>query len=204
MKTDVIRIKGNGDGIERALTETEKAAVYCGLEKKQALRLRLLAEEMTGMLRTIVGDQGEYLYWIENDGPDFELHLSCDARVDRDTRKELLKSASSGHNEAAHGFMGMIKDVLIQMRSSGEPVYFARYGYMYEDICGFDAAAPYSAAAVCDAWSLSAYRGEVEKRKQDELEKWDQLERSITANIADDIKIAIRGGSVEMVVEKTF
>ena len=204
MKTDVISIKGNGEGIERALLETEKAADYCGLDKKQGLRLRLLAEEMTGMLRTIVGDQNEYSYWVENDGKAFELHLSCEAAVDRDTRKELLKSASSGQNEAAHGIMGMIRDILIQMRDAGGQTLSAGYGYVYADIYGFDAAAPYPAPAVYDSWSLNAYRGEIEKRKHEEREKWDELERSITANLADDVKIFIRGKSVEMVVEKTF
>ena len=52
MKTDVIEITNKGEGVENALTETERAAVYRGLTPKQTLRLRLLAEEMTGMLRS--------------------------------------------------------------------------------------------------------------------------------------------------------
>ncbi|MBQ2202799.1 MAG: hypothetical protein II412_09495 [Clostridia bacterium] len=57
MKTDVIEITANGTGFTRVLEETERAAAYRGLEPKQALRLRLLAEEMTGMLKTLVGDE---------------------------------------------------------------------------------------------------------------------------------------------------
>ena len=55
MKTDIIQITPDGVGISDVLQETEKAAAFRGLDRKQTLRLRLLAEEMTGMLKTIVG-----------------------------------------------------------------------------------------------------------------------------------------------------
>ena len=53
MKTDVIEITALESGIKEALAQTEKAAVYRGLSRKETLRLQLLAEEMMGMLRTI-------------------------------------------------------------------------------------------------------------------------------------------------------
>ena len=53
-------------------------------------------------------------------------------------------------------------------------------------------------------WSLRAYRDAVSDRKEEETEKWDELEKSITAKLADDVKIFIRKNTVEMVIEKTF
>ena len=35
-------------------------------------------------------------------------------------------------------------------------------------------------------------------------EEWDELEKSIVANIADEVSIAIRGSEVEMTVYKNF
>ena len=97
MKTDVIEITANGTGFTRVLEETERAAAYRGLEPKQALRLRLLAEEMTGMLKTLVGDE-RFRYWIESEGRVFSLHLETQTIVTRALREALLKASSSGKN----------------------------------------------------------------------------------------------------------
>ena len=64
MKTDVIEISPTGEGMAEALRQTEKAAAFQNLNPKQGLRLRLLAEEMMGMLRTLVGE-GQASYWVE-------------------------------------------------------------------------------------------------------------------------------------------
>ena len=67
MKTDVIEISPTGEGMAEALRQTEKAAAFQNLNPKQGLRLRLLAEEMMGMLRTLVG-KGQASYWVEAEG----------------------------------------------------------------------------------------------------------------------------------------
>ncbi|MBQ5986918.1 MAG: hypothetical protein IJL59_06600, partial [Clostridia bacterium] len=74
MKTDVILIDGSEESFAQALRQTEAVARYRDLTKKQAMRLQLLAEEMTGMLRSIVGE-AKADFWIESKGKDFELHL---------------------------------------------------------------------------------------------------------------------------------
>ncbi len=204
MKTDVIRITGSGEGIDSALLETEKAAEYRGLGHKQALRLRLLAEEMTGMLRTIVGDENEYTFWIENTGLVFRLHLATEVLVDRPLHDELLKASTSGKNAAAKGFMGRLKDILLRLREPGGMIQPTEYGYAYIDICEYDPSPLYPADAMCEGWSLKAYRSTIGDTREEEPERWDELEKSITANLADDISIFIRGDSVEMVVEKSF
>ena len=203
MKTDVITIYVDGDGIGEALYETEKAAVYCGLEPKQALRLRLLAEEMTGMLRTIVSG-GEFRYWIEGKNKAFSLHLMTDQRVGREAYDELVKSSSSGKNDAARGFMGRIRDILLKLRDENGMVMPTEYGYAYVEACGCDPEMIYSSVPLYEGWSLRAYREHVEAHKAEEPDEWDELERSIMANLADEVKVFIRGNSVELIVEKKF
>ena len=56
-------------------------------------------------------------------------------------------------------------------------------------------------------WSLESYRqglDDVKKTNQDAGEVWDELEKSILANLADDVKVAIRGNEAEITVEKKF
>ena len=205
MKTDVIEITANGTGFTRVLEETERAAAYRGLEPKQALRLRLLAEEMTGMLKTLVGDE-RFRYWIESEGRVFSLHLETQTIVTRALREALLKASSSGKNAAAKGFMGRLREILTTMSESYVPAAVAEmgYGYSYVDVIDFDESMDMSPNAMLYGWSLRAYRDAVTENKEKEPEKWDELEKSITAKLADDVKIFIRGNTVEMVIEKQF
>ncbi len=205
MKTDVIEITANGTGFTRVLEETERAAAYRGLEPKQALRLRLLAEEMTGMLKTLVGDE-RFRYWIESEGRAFSLHLETQTIVTRALREALLKASSSGKNAAAKGFMGRLREILTTMSESYVPAAVAEmgYGYSYVDVIDFDESMDMSPNAMLYGWSLRAYRDAVTENKEKEPEKWDELEKSITAKLADEVRIFIRLNTVEMVIEKTF
>ena len=204
MKTDVIEITNKGEGVESVLTETERAAVYRGLTPKQALRLRLLAEEMTGMLRTLVGDE-RFRFWVESEGMAFSLHLETQTVMTPELKEALLNTSSSGKNEAAKGFMGRLREIFTAMSESYQPVGTEmRYGYSYVDVIDFDASMDVSPNAALLGWSLKAYRDAVAENREKEPEKWDELEKSITAKLADDVKIFIRGNNVEMVIEKAF
>ena len=204
MKTDVVVITPNGDGIENALLETERTAAFRGLKPKQVLRLRLLAEEMAGMLRTLIG-KAQFRFWVESKGNAFSLHLSTEATVTPELRTALLDVSTSGKNAAAKGFMGRLRDIFAQM---SEPSFTAEttteYGYSYVAVMDFDASMDMLPNAMLYEWSLKEYRNDVAKNRDSEPEKWDELEKSITAKVADDVKIFIRGNAVEMVIEKAF
>jgi hypothetical protein len=56
-------------------------------------------------------------------------------------------------------------------------------------------------------WSLQKYRDSVEEAKEDSeiaAEAWDELEKSIIANIADDVQVGIMKDTVELIVYKSF
>ena len=61
-----------------------------------------------------------------------------------------------------------------------------------------------AAAPVEEVAPVAETAAEPEPRKEEEAEKWDELEKSITAKLADEVKIFINGDAVEMVIEKTF
>ena len=73
MKTEKMIISSQEVGMPEALAATEELATKCGLERKQMLHLRLLAEELFGMLRGISGEL-EADYWVEYEGKSFEMH----------------------------------------------------------------------------------------------------------------------------------
>ena len=188
MKSDVIAVSSRNDQTERILQQTERVADYCGLSGKSALHLRLLAEEMMSMMRAIDGDTaGEF--WIEAEAGQFALHLQVKTNMDAEAREKLLSASSSGKNEADRGFMGKLRAFFEPV--DGLPLYFD----MNPDGIYSDA-----------AWTMRSYQLALEQRLAQNLhgahEAWDELEKSVIAHVADDIKISIRGRDVEMTVLK--
>ena len=209
MKSDVINVTNTGEGMEAALQAASASAVYRGLGKKDAIHLRLLAEEMMGMLRQIAGGTGAE-FWVTSEGPQFELHLTAHPLVTGKMRKELLGASTSGKNEAAKGFMGKIRDIidraLTSEGDSDQPTYFMQGLLMPSDM---DASDPmmYSTTSSMVSWSMRNYRTAVEAQSvgsQKARDEWDELEKSIVANIADEVRISIAGDKVEMTVYKNF
>jgi hypothetical protein len=55
MKSDVIHVTNEGAGFDKALAQAEATARFLDLDRRDALHLRLLTEEMTGMMRALTG-----------------------------------------------------------------------------------------------------------------------------------------------------
>ena len=72
MNTAEIRITSLGEGMEDALAATEQLGLDSGLGHKENLRLRLLAEELIGMLRGIAGSV-EAIYQAGQEKQSFTL-----------------------------------------------------------------------------------------------------------------------------------
>ena len=75
MESDIIRIDNQGVGFRDAPAQTEMAARFRGLSEKETLRLRICAEEMLRLARSINGEI-EADFWLESEGKRFELHMS--------------------------------------------------------------------------------------------------------------------------------
>ena len=190
MKTDVMIVSNSGARMEEALNQVSKVAAYKGLSPKDSLHLRLLAEEMLGMMRSITGDiDGEF--WIEDLRDVFELHLRVFTLIDEEQRRHLISTSTEGRNEASRGLMGKLCSFFDL--SGGAPV-------MHGLFMPGSAMAPESMT-----WSLTDYREQLQqfaKRDPGALEAWDELEKSVVAHVADNVKVFIRGRFVEMVIYK--
>ena len=193
MVSDVITVKSDGTGMKEALAQVEAAAAWRSLSDKDMLRLRLLAEEMTGMLCGITGELTAD-FRIESAGSEFRLYLTADTVMDPQKREKLLSVSSSGKNAAVKGIMGKIREFF---SSSYDPNYLDPTFYSMGMLAGGD---PDTAATIC--WSLNRYRSEI--AKQNSAGEWDELETSIVAKLADEVKVGITGNRVELVIYKSF
>lgn len=210
MQTDKIRIRSTGEGAEEALEEASKFASYSGLDKKSALRVRLLAEETLGMVSAITGDFNAD-FWIESDKK-CAVRIRVEALTDMDFKKkqDLINASTKKKNEAAKGFMGKIRQIIENGLYSIDEVgsLQAEYGtgsvmYANMGMCEID---PGSAIHSMNyMWSLENYRNSVQNASETNLavkEAWDELEKSIVASIADDVRVGVSGNKVELFIEK--
>ena len=175
MKSDMIRIDNQSNGFERAIEETNRVASYQGLNPKETLRLQVIAEEMLSLARSVTGEM-EASFWIEGEGKAFNLHLTTRTVMDKDKRYQLLSSATSRKNEAAKGLLG-------KLRNAFEEAMAAEVDHS-------------------DEIPDELIRDMVYQSIDDP--EWDGYERSVLRSLADEVKIGIRGGTVDMIVSKRF
>ncbi len=198
MKSDVITVSSRHDQIEEALKQAEKTAAFKGLSKKGTLHLVLLTEEMMGLMRSITGET-EGKFWIEDEDGVFQLHLQVTTPMNSMKRERLLSSSSSGKNESAKGLMGRLRDVFD--RSADEDVsaftspMLLPGAYEYSEKAGLNW-----------EWSMTHYQQElaslVAMRDEAARKAWDELEKSVVKHVADDVRVSIRNGNVEIIILK--
>ena len=197
MRTDIIEVSSWDDRIGTVLSHVEKMAVYKELPPKQTMHLRLLAEEMMSMMRSITrGMHGEF--WIEDEDQVYELHLRVRTVMDSEKREQLLSASSSGKNESSRGLMGKLREMF--ERGAEESDFFASR----ELTAGLYDCEP-STPGSWD-WSMMQYEDAlytgVMNNDAAAKEAWDELEKSVVAHVADEVKVSIRGREVEMTVIK--
>ena len=201
MKIVEIRITSFED-YRRALAATEKQGAESGLNNKQNLRLRLLAEELISFIGGLTGEM-DALYWIDRQGSTFILHLKADDIImNREVREELLSAASSGKNAAAKGFMGKLRDMVASVMTPSAQVPSVLSGL---SLGMMSTASPVGENAGMSSyiWSLNNYKEKLDESEELE-EETEDLERSIVANIADDVVVSIVGSRVQVDISKTF
>ena len=206
MKSNICKLNKDLTCLEAVLAEVEKVTTYNALEDKKALRIRLLAEELCGMLPGLVENfSGEF--WAENEGDNYELHVELKADdMSIDLRDELISVSKSGKNAAAKGVMGKIRAVAETMLLvASDPTLSVPCGEFY-DYYGYNMSVGYIDPTIAVetgyiySWSLFNYKTAVEEKK----DEYAELERSIVAKLADDIIVGVRGKNVEIVVKKSF
>lgn len=203
MKSNIYKLDKNFTNFDEILGEVDKATAYNGLDKRNSLRLRLLAEELIGILKKLVKDF-EGSFWIENENQNYELHVELEAEtMTYEKRETLIAISKSGKNSTETGIMSKIKSVVEEMLLAITlPNDDCPYYDYYTLNLGMEFINPANAIRANNLWTLKYYKENVEKQQEDEACK--ELEQSIVANLADDIIVGIKGKNVEMTIKKTF
>ena len=197
MRSNVCKIENGTKDLAAILTESEKVAVYNELTHKQTLQLRLMCEEIDGMLPKIVDNFNGDL-WI-----DFEngvCKVNIELRFEKFTIEKkdgLIGISKDKKNAAATGITGKIRsaieDVLwdedsLRALERTENFYYLSDVHDRMDYSYF--------------WSLEEYRSTV--RSNERPEEWDELEKSVIASVADDIIVGVKGKNANIVFVKNF
>ncbi|MBQ8967445.1 hypothetical protein [Ruminococcus sp.] len=189
MKSSVLRLMGrsnaNGlmknaynDTIKIILKETDKLSKANELNDKQAMHMRLLVEETICMLPEIL-QYGDGTFWIDNFYQKYEIHLRVRP------------------NDVDSKVNGVVR--------SSDP--FLKKGILRRICAAFDRAVNEGRdkKGTMDNWSLLSYIDSVKQSgKNKNLDAWDELEKSIIANLADDVTVSTVDDEIEVVVIKEF
>ncbi len=162
------------------------------------------------MLEQITKDFSAML-WFEKFEHYCCLKLTAKTDMSFEKKEELLGMATDGKNAMAKGFMAKIADIIetglldfdyvgrLQQEYGGVSVGFGSMG-IYDGMGGI--------ADLGSAWSLSDYKlslsDAIEEDEQDDAtqEAWDELEKSIVANIATDVIVGTKSNTIEMTIIK--
>ena len=208
MKTNIIPIRSDLAGRDKAMREAEKFAEYNDLAPKQVMNLRLLTEETLSMVHGIVSDfQGKL--WFESlemgDGILCRICVTANKDVDMKQEEQLLSVSTSGKNVRAKGIMGKIREMFrVSMQCSADGTYsgstmqdsWYKMGTHYDPM-------GYNSAMTDSYWSLQRYRENVQSDEESK-EEWDELEKSIVGKLADEVKVGLLSGLAEVIIEKKF
>ena len=200
MRSNVCKIEKGKKDLQAILTESERVASYNGLSEKQALQLRLLCEEVDGMLPNIV-DNFDGDFWIDYDNGVCKVNVSIVfAEFTVEKKKELIDIAKNKKNAAATGIVGKIRSVIEDIFLNNEVSHTYALGLSSEY---YDLSADYGICLDSSyVWSLGKYKNTIEKETQ--TEAWDELEKSIIASLADDVIVGVKGTKANIVIIKKF
>ncbi len=197
MRSNICKIENGTRDLDEILQESERVAEYNGLSHKETLQLRLLCEEIDGMLPNIIDDfDGEL--WIDFEGGVCKVNVSIKIPEFNTEKKEaLIGIANNKKNSAAVGIVGKIRDAIENFflgegTTDNSALSQGNIGLG----TGFSEGVDYAYL-----WSLEGYRSSVKKEEQ---AAWDELEKSVIASVADDVIVGVKGKCAEVVIIKKF
>ncbi|WP_026651895.1 hypothetical protein [Butyrivibrio proteoclasticus] len=176
-KSEHIKITGLEQDLERVYEVLDDYLKDIDLSGKKALRFRLLTEEVVRLIKSIISNNSLEL-WFEGTNRLSNIKLISIGQMDDQTKKELGSISTSGQVVEEKGFFGELISLFLIKDSSQD-----------------------------SDWSLKEYEDKLRAKKAEDkfsMEAWEDLERSLVGNLADDIEIKVRKNKVEMTVVKDF
>ena len=205
MESKKMTVGQENELIAGVLKETERFVHKAGYTGKMALHINLLVEEVLSMVRTPTGDFFAS-FWLESDEEECRIYVDAVADVDWDRKQEFLSLSKNHKKKPEKGIMAKIGgffEKLLNPQEGGENARdaFGFYGQMY--FAGFSEDVMMNQSPA--TWSLSEYKkalSETLKNGSGAEDAWDELEKSIIANLADDVIVRVKDDRVTMIIVK--
>ncbi len=187
--------------IRDALAKVDEEIRKQGYARRDAMHLRLLAEETLGMLKAMAGNYTA-LIWTERNADEASINISAMTEgINYDTKRELLAVSTSGKNASSKGFMGRIGEFIENSILNREEALDVEREYG----AGFlsydsDEEKP---SDLMVAWSLAEYRKSLRETGAEAgngEEARDILEKSIVASLAKDVVVGVKKDKVDMTI----
>ena len=197
MISNVCKIENGVKDLAAILEESEKVAVYNKLDEKKAGQLRLLCEEIDGMLPNII-DEFKGDFWIEfEDGVCKIKAVVTFEEFSVSKKKELISVATNKKNAAAKGLFGKIRSAIENVCLDKDLSKAYNIASLYNYANGCTAGVDYHYL-----WTLDDYKKTI--KKDGSPEEWDELEKSIIASLADNVIVGVKGLNATIEVIKNF
>lgn len=209
-RSEILTIDNSEESMAKAIDAADAFIASLDLDRRSAIRTRLLAEETIGMVRAMTGDFTAK-FWLEEENGERRVRLTADTDMDKAKKEKLLSVVRSGKNDAAKGFMGKIRDIIQNgmlafdnmMKIQDDLDEMSEYSYLS---LGMPADCTVTGAPLNGemySWTLTAYREALVKAARDDQMKkaaWDELEKSIVASIAKDVIVGVRKDRVDLTI----
>lgn len=191
IKSLICPIEGNSWDTERALNEIDGFSRYQGLGARQSEHLRLLGEELLGMVGGML-DVDEGRFWIEKDGEEYTVNLAAKSIIGGRAKAILDQTSKNTEYKGVAGIVRKAIDNMGQMfRDSGSSYNFSEQ---------IDAALAGTEIISEEAlsWSLNSYTESIER--DEKADAWDELEIPVLKKLSKDIIISYRNDRVDVKV----
>ncbi len=191
-----------------AMDAAEAFVKTLDIDGKAALRMRLLTEEVMELLRSMV-DGFSGLFWLEADDKACRICIDGSADIDLAAERSLLSVSKDGKNTAVKGFTAKLSqfvrhykeymerlNALMNLSSAICPEDYLYIGSMHPG---------YEAPEV--TWSMNDYRKFLldDKNASEQIAAdRDELEKSILANLADDVQVGVKDDRVRITIIKNL
>ena len=195
MRSNICKIEKGARDLDAILKESERVAEYNDLSHKQALQMRLLCEEIDGMLPNIIDDFGGE-FWIDFEDGVCKINVSIQIpEFNAHKKEELINVAKDKKNAAAVGIVGKIRNAIENFFL--DDMTAVAFSATFRPSIAFSEGVDYSYL-----WSLQQYKTTVKHEEQ--TAAWDELEKSVIASAADDVIVGVKGKCAQIVIIKKF
>ena len=174
MESKHITVENISDNFNDVIDALDKYIIDINITGRQKVRFNLLAEEALRLAKSISSEDAVEI-WFEGNTRLSSIVLMVKTNLTPRKKSEFLSLSTSENSDKKSSFFETLKQAIKNPSKS--------------------------------SWSLAEYEASImAKRGEDKysLEAWENLERSVLANLSDDINVNIKNNYVMITITKDF